>query len=370
MKAFEINKPPDAALKDIILFLIEQKGFGGVFTLIKKKTGEYVYALITDKNTIDSIVPTFPFMPANAGKLVSRLTMIEATKRPLIVTLMPCELRALYELVKLEQARLDNLLFISFTCNGVLTLSAKNNDLDKKVSEYWNATKTGDAIPDIRETCTLCEAFIPENADIILALAGQDISQKTTVFLKTAKGETTLMDMNPQMLEKNLESAGIETIQRARTKHKQEVFTALKTEELGWDGLIKLFGRCINCHACSSVCPICYCKLCYIDSGEKDRTPLSWERELNQKGSFRVPTDTVMYHLVRLLHVSTMCVGCGMCSDVCPTNIPIASIFAKVSDHIQKVMNYEPGKNLDQKMPLAVVNPEDFATTDPGAEKK
>lgn len=370
MRAFEIKRAPDHALKDIVTYLIEQKGFKGAFALTKKTTGEYAYALITDKNKIDAIVPSFPFMPANAGKLISRLTMIEASNKPVAVILRPCELRALYELVKLEQAHLDNLLVISFTCNGVFALSTRHNGLEEKIPEYWEKTKTGDSMPGIRESCTLCEDFIPHNADIILGLAGFDSTSTTTIFAGTPKGENALQGMNTSPSEQNLGSDKIDAIRRKRAEQKQKVFGGLKTEELGWEGLINLFGRCINCHACSSVCPICYCKLCYIDSAEKDRSPLSWERELNQKGALRIPDDTIMYHLVRLLHVSIMCVGCGMCSDVCPTQIPIASIFAKVSDHIQDEMNYEPGKDLDQKMPLAVVNPEDFVNTGTAAEKK
>jgi formate dehydrogenase subunit beta len=365
MKALEIDKPPDSALKDVVTFLFEKKGFGGVFALAKKNTGEYAYTLITDKDKIDCIVPSFPFMPANAGKLISRMTMIEATERPLAVILRPCELRALFELVKLEQARLDNLLLISYTCNGVFTLATKNNGLEEKVAQYWEKAKTGEFVAGIRECCTICEDFVPVNADIILDLAGQDTSQKTTLFLKTPKAKATLQGMNVPLVEKNLESTDIETIQRKRAEHKQHVFAELKTEELGWNHLIDLFGRCIHCRACSSVCPICYCKLCYIDLPEQDRTPLSWERELNKDGAIRLPTDTVIYHLVRLLHVSIMCVGCGMCSDVCPTNIPIATIFTKIGSHIQDEMDYAPGKDLEQKMPLAVVNPEDFVEKKP-----
>jgi len=124
--------------------------------------------------------------------------------------------------------------------------------------------------------------------------------------------------------------------------------------------MIDVFGRCINCRACSSVCPVCYCKLCYISSNVKDKLPLSWQKQLSRDGSLRIPDDTVMYHLVRLLHVGVMCVGCGMCSDVCPTDIPIASIFTTVGEHMQETIEYKPGKDLEEPMPLAVVNPADF----------
>jgi formate dehydrogenase subunit beta len=356
MKAFEISKPPDNALIHITKFLIEKKGYGGAFALTKKNTGEYAYALITNADNLDSIVPTFPLMPANAGKLVSQLTVIEAVKKPVAVILRPCELRALYELVKLEQARLENLLFISFTCSGVYKLTTKCNGLENKLAGYWEKARTGDSLPGIRETCALCVDFVPENADIILSLAGNDSSQKTIVLTKSSGGETALQGLDAPVSDGNLASTDIEMVRCKRTDQKGRTSSALKTEEYGWEGLSKIFGRCINCHACSRVCPICYCKLCYIDSAEQDRLPLFWEMELSQKESLRIPADAVMYHLVRLLHVSVMCVGCGMCSDICPVNIPVASIFTKVSDRIQEEMDYEPGKDLNQKIPLVVIN--------------
>ena len=178
--------------------------------------------------------------------------------------------------------------------------------------------------------------------------------------MNTEKGREYLEGMSDQYSEQDLESDTIEAVRRIREAQKKNVFANLKTQELGWNGLIDVFGRCINCHACGSVCPICYCILCYIQSAEKDTPPLSWERQLKKEGSLRIPDDTVMYHLVRLLHMGVMCVGCGMCSDVCPTDIPVASIFTKIGEHMQKAVKYVPGKDLEQAMPLAVVNPEDF----------
>lgn len=360
MKAYEINKPPDAAIKHIVTHLLEQQSFSGVMALSKKNTGEYAYALISHQDQLDHIDPLYPLMPANAGKLVSRITMIERAEKPLAVILRPCELRALYELVKLEQAQLENLLFISFVCGGVFPISSHKKDREKKYTEYWNTVHSCNPPPGIRETCKICEEFIPETADIVINVLDNDISRKTTIFTQTPAGQKVMQKMNLKGFDKNLDSPETEAIQRQRADTKQEVFRNLQTEKLGWNRLINLFGRCIDCHACSSVCPICYCKLCYIDSAEKDTAPLSWEQRLRKQGSLRIPDSTVMYHLVRLLHVGIMCVGCGMCSDVCPVDIPIASIFTKFGHRVQKDMQYTPGKDITHKMPLADVNPQDF----------
>jgi formate dehydrogenase subunit beta len=363
MHIAEFNTPPDTAIKRIVSHLFTTQQCQGVIALSKKPTGEYAYALITDIDTLDAIDPLFPLMPANAGKLISQLTMVQPSTKPLVAILRPCELRALYELVKLEQAHLDNLLIISFTCSGVFSLTTKPADIHDKLPEYREKAKTGDIVPGIRETCTFCEQYIPENADLVLNVAAHENDQKTILVLKTPEGEKAIKGLDTTASHADLESSHAKTILCKRVEHKKQVFSRSTTEKLGWDGLINLFGKCITCRACSSVCPICYCKLCYIDSGEKDTMPLSWERELQGKGALRIPSDTIMYHLVRLLHVGIMCVGCGMCSDVCPVAIPIATIFTKFGHRVQKDMHYSPGKDLTHKIPLTEINPQDFVET-------
>lgn len=368
MKTVTIQKSPDDAIKDALMYLFETKNISGVFALTKKRKNTYAYSLITKKELLTTIAPTFPLMPMNAGKMISRFTMLEPPRVPIAVLLRPCELRALYELVKLEQAKLDNLLIISFTCSGVLSLKLNKDTLDQKTEEYWKKAPTGELVDGLRESCTMCTEFVPNNADIIVTLVGNDTSQETSFLMNTERGEKYLEGMSDQYSEQNIESSEIEAVRRIREAQKKNVFVNLKTQELGWNGLINVFGRCINCHACGSVCPICYCVLCYIQSAEKDTLPLSWERQLKKEGSLRIPDDSVMYHLVRLLHMGVMCVGCGMCSDVCPTDIPVASIFTKIGEHMQATVEYVPGKDLEQGMPLAVVNPEDFEETTPEAK--
>ena len=354
MKSFKIPKPPDDTIKDILRFLLENKKVSSIFALSKVHNNNYAYTLITNKELLNNITPTFPLMPANAGKMISRLTMIEAVKSPVAVVLRPCELRALFELVKLEQAKLDNLLFVSFTCGGVFPIKTKKDILENSLKKYWENVKTGADFQKLRECCRICENFVPDNADIILQLAGNDINKETSVLIKTEKGAGFLKGMIDQFDEENLESAALDTIRGKRKEKKQKIFADLKTEDFGIEGLINIFGRCINCHACSKVCPACYCKLCYFESADSESDPSTFEIELKKRKAIRLPADTVFYHLGRLTHIGISCVGCGMCSDVCPTNIPVGTIFTKVSERIQKAFEYAPGKDLEEKIPMAI----------------
>lgn len=354
MKSFKIPKSPDDTVKDILLFLLENKKVSSIFALSKVHNNNHAYTLITDKELLNNITPTYPLMLANAGKMISRLTMIEAVKSPVAVVLRPCELRALFELVKLEQAKLDNLLFVSFTCGGVFPIRTKKDDLENKLKKYWENVKTGEDFQELRESCRICENLVPDNADIILQLAGNDTNNETSVLIKTEKGAGFLEGIRDQFDEGSLESTTLDTIRGKRKEMKQKTFADLKTEDFGIKGLINIFGRCINCHACSKVCPACYCKLCYFESADSESDSSTFEIELKKRKAIRLPADTVFYHLGRMTHIGFTCVGCGMCSDVCPTDIPIGTIFTKVSERIQKAFEYIPGKDLEKEVPMSI----------------
>jgi formate dehydrogenase subunit beta len=74
----------------------------------------------------------------------------------------------------------------------------------------------------------------------------------------------------------------------------------------------------------------------------------------------KIPTDTVFYHLTRLAHMSTACVGCGQCSNACPNDIPVMEVFRTVSHRTQDAFGYEAGRSLDEKPPLSEFREEEF----------
>ena len=61
-------------------------------------------------------------MPINAARAVANLT-VTGNRPKLGAVLRPCEVRALVELIKLEQASLDNALIIGVDCPGAYTVA-------------------------------------------------------------------------------------------------------------------------------------------------------------------------------------------------------------------------------------------------------
>ena len=363
-KVLKISKGLDEGLKQLLRFLLENGKVKGVLTL--RKMGEYgtiSYSLITNPDDIDSTVPLFPLMPVNLAKQLSRLTLMEAATEPIAVVLRPCELRAFVELVKRTQGSLENILFISSTCGGVYPLEmAVAGDIEEQLPQYWKAIEQGEVIPNIRPACKACVHFVPYNSDITIALLGtKNIDKQSVLLLNTDKGVSSVEGILGQFSEEGLDSAAIEQIRNKREAEKQKLSDEVETKALGIDDLTKTFSRCIDCHNCSKVCPICYCHICFFDTKASEHGPIYYETELEKMGYVNMLSDTIFYHLVRLFHVSASCVECGLCADVCPANIPLWAISLKIGNAVQKAFDYLPGKDIKEGLPFTTFAPEEFA---------
>ncbi|UCF08922.1 MAG: 4Fe-4S binding protein, partial [Thermoplasmata archaeon] len=62
--------------------------------------------------------------------------------------------------------------------------------------------------------------------------------------------------------------------------------------------------------------------------------------------------DTLLFHLTRLNHMSTSCVGCGMCEQACPSEIALLRFYKTAGYKAQKLFEYVPGRSLDEPLPL------------------
>ncbi len=86
--------------------------------------------LVTDPNHLDGVDPLAPAFPLNAARIVSRLTR-KPMGAKVAAVLRPCEMRAFVELVKLKQARTDEVILIGVDCLGAF----QNKDYFKLVAE-------------------------------------------------------------------------------------------------------------------------------------------------------------------------------------------------------------------------------------------
>ncbi len=121
-----------------------------------------------------------------------------------------------------------------------------------------------------------------------------------------------------------------------------------KSPEERWAHFKEELSKCIRCYACRNVCPLCYCKTCFVD-----QTMPVWFGKTSDL------SDTMIYHVVRALHVAGRCVDCGACSRACPMDINLRVLVKKTEKIMKERYNYKSGLNLEDVPPLGEFKMED-----------
>lgn len=351
--------PPD--LEAFLQVLLEKEVVAAVLALrnLEDDSGKVSFSLVSKEADLSTLAPDFPAMPVNGGKVVSRFTLEGVSPNPVAVVLRPCEIRALIELVKLEQARLENLFIIGLECGGVYPFEeiVVKGDEAKLLAQYQDALRNGEIPPGIRPLCQGCDLFQPGNADIIVSMVGRERPQLAFV---TDKGIELAEKASLSLQEGEIYTSASQSLLEKRKVRRQELIQGMKGQVKGFAGLIDVFGKCIGCHCCSHVCPLCYCKDCFFESATFDYEPISYFERVNKKRALRAPMDTVLFHLGRMTHMGTSCVACGACEDACPVGIPVAQVFKTIGADLQELFDYLPGRSLQEELPLTIYRLEEF----------
>ncbi|MBM3124345.1 MAG: formate dehydrogenase [Chloroflexi bacterium] len=340
--------------------------------------GSVVPALVTDSAMLEKANPLLPVMTINSARAVSALTGKQVPAK-LGVVLRSCELRALVELAKLQQASLEGLTLIGLDCPGTCELDDfltsdvwKEENRSKSLEEYLSAAHSGSEpqmTPPLRSACRMCIRPVPENVDIHIRLFGADTTVVLPVTIKdeiaaklqwieAAQGEAWSSESSRKAV------ADI-TTGRREVRDRELADTRAKIDANG--GIAGMFTNCIRCHNCSTACPICYCKTCLFKTAAFDHAPDYYFNAARRKGAARMLGDTLLFHLTRLNHMSASCVSCGMCTSACPANIPVGSIFSAVGEQVQAAFEYVPGREVTESLPLITFQQNEW--TEVGEEK-
>ncbi|MBN2790299.1 MAG: 4Fe-4S dicluster domain-containing protein [Candidatus Delongbacteria bacterium] len=357
-KLLTIDKNRDTVVKDLLKHLLEKEVVSGVFTLRKiHDSGSHDYAFTTKIENLDIIDPFYPIMPLQAGQVLSGFTPMD---KPVAVVIRPCEFRAYVEMVKRAQGSMDNFLFITHTCGGVIPL--KDNVRGKatdQLEDYWKATENGEIHNGVRTNCKACEHFAPTNADILISVINEE-ANTTKLYLNTDKAVKFTEGFEGKLSDNKFDASILDRLAEKRLKEKEALFASVDKSDKGLDGMVEIFGKCIGCRGCNSVCPICYCTQCDFSSSNFDYNTGIMEKELEQKGALRLPPDTIFFHLGRLSHMAYSCVGCGQCTDVCPSSIPVGPVFKRSGEHIAKVFDFVPGRDVNEQIPVMIFKEQEF----------
>jgi len=268
---------------------------------MEKELQEIARKLLTDKK-VDWIIgyengyesgltrPVFVNNPADAAKLVinkfcvNNLAVYLSKFKKLKVAIVAkgCDVRSVRELLKEHQIPRDNVAVIGVACEGV---SGKNDG--------------GKNMPK----CETCEDSGLQGVDFAVG-AVKDLGRK-----------------------KNF--TDVEAFEKLTSKEK-EVF---------WD---KEFEKCIRCYACRNVCPVCYCPDCFANR----LMPEYLSKEVTA-------AESKVFQQIRMQHVFGRCTDCKACETACPVGIPLGLLTKKLSKDAKSMFDYESGKDLDTRPPLS-----------------
>ena len=346
---------PTLAIRLILQKMLSENMVDGVMVAARSPYSQLpMPTLFTNPEMLDAIEPLAPVAPFNAARQAVMLLRHEAGKR-LALILRPCEIRALIELVKLKQCILENIVLIGIECLGrmenerYLQSVAQRSDF---VTEFY---RNPDLQGQVTPACKACTHFQPEGADLTLCVIGLEATVVIGLAAGTTTGSRVIEALGFSISEESKErNSRVERIREQRRQERNSLHQQTAEKIKNIENFQTYFANCLNCYSCRVACPVCYCKECVFVTDVFAHQPEVLLRRAVKKGRVKLPTDTSMFHMTRLAHVSHACVGCGHCSSVCPSNIPVADVFIKVAAETQQLYRYEPGRDVNEPIPLLV----------------
>jgi formate dehydrogenase subunit beta len=334
------------AVIGILKTCLDEKIFEAVLVPVRSENGTN-YVLLEDPNLLEKAEIMPPVMSVQGGRIVQSLTRHGKSKN-IAVVMRLCEIKAAIELAKLRQTNLENVFFVSMDCPGVMPLS---DYLQDRTEEPNTDTK-------LRPLCQMCDQFSlagnEENREVDLYIGTVGMPEGSVLVIPvSAEGKEVVgkLGMEPNAETKDW-AAKATQIQKERKKVRQEGLEEIKQKICGLDGLLETFSKCIQCHNCRNVCPICYCRVCFADKPSPDTADAYLQRAASNEGVLRFPPEPLLFHLGRMSHIGLSCVSCGMCEDVCPVDIPVGRIFSLISETTQSIFDYLPGRSTEEALPF------------------
>lgn len=314
------------------------------------------HTLVTKPEGVVAANPLVPVAPVNAARLVSELT-IAGAKEKIGVVLRSCEVRALIELTKLRQAKMDNLVIIGVDCLGTfepadyktLLVSGKLNFASWLQRAATGRLECGDDF-QIRKACAMCDGIIPEKAFFSIGWVGIDPLRELVIEggsgLPAEKLGLSPGEESPNR-KKLLEEIGLQKASQ------QEALCAEFSQRVSTiEAYFHELGACIRCYNCRVACPLCVCQECIFVSPLFKHDLERYLEQANIRTRVEMPADKALFHLTRMTHMGLSCVGCGQCETACPSKLPLSIMFRTVSRKIQGIFDYVPGRSLEDKLPL------------------
>jgi formate dehydrogenase subunit beta len=354
----------EKAIQGFLKSLLEKEVVEAILVPKGLPSGDgFVQTLIHDPAKMEGVCALSPTLPVQTARVASHLS-IKNLNRKVAAVMKACEVRGVVELAKFLQVKLENLILIGVDCPGTFEvfdyskMAQEGKENGKLAGEILKGMKKGEAVSAqgyaLRTACQMCEYPIPKT-DIHIKLFGYKTEEE--IGLEVEDKLVKELEEKGLLMEPSNEPTSrgdvVAKVVAERTKKRDVAFQEFRGIVEDLQSFLDRFSTCIRCHNCMVACPICYCKECVFRTAIFEHEGDQFLRWADRKGGIRMPTDTLIFHLIRMSHMVTSCVGCGLCDSACPSRLPVATLFRSVGDKIQKMFNYVPGRDVNEVPPVA-----------------
>ena len=77
-----------------------------------------------------------------------------------------------------------------------------------------------------------------------------------------------------------------------------------------------------------------------------------------ERSGGNLPPENPMFHLTRAVHMAGRCIDCNLCTEVCPADIPLRTLYKKVAEIVKDEFGYVTGEPGEGKSPLNILGPD------------
>lgn len=276
--------------------------------------------------------PTFIREPEETERLVwnSRCEInlsfyLKTVKEKVGIVAKGCDSRSIVGLIKESQVKREDIFIIGVPCPGIIDR--------KKIEDILDGRELLEGVESDSQILLKAEGFEETlDQDKLLHASCRSCRHRNPVLSDTLIGKEISQPQTDEYSD-------------------VEEFASQQDNER-WAYFNDETSRCIRCYACRNVCPACYCPQCFVDQSLPtwfDRTPHL--------------SDTLIFHIIRTLHTAGRCVDCGACSRVCPMNVELRMLNKKTEKDVKELYGYEAGTDLEELPPMAtfkIDDPQEF----------
>ena len=276
--------------------------------------------------------PTFIREPEETKRLVwnsrceNNLSFyLKTVKEKVGIVAKGCDSRSIVGLIKESQVKREDIFIIGVPCPGIID--------NKKIEDILDGRELLEGVESDSQILLKGEGFEETlDQDKLLHASCRSCRYRNPVLYDTLVGKEISQPQTDEYSD----------VEEFASKQDNERWAYFNDET----------SRCIRCYACRNVCPACYCPQCFVDQSLPtwfDRTPHL--------------SDTLIFHIIRALHTAGRCVDCGACSRVCPMNVELRMLNKKTEKDVKELYGYEAGTDLEELPPMAtfkIDDPQEF----------